>query len=121
VSGADAPDHDHQALSARIDISWPIDRQALSKLTDNRCPSSSTKPPVGTAGRGRVRGGWGHDRLDERRLVRLERAANALFPLLGVGAGLVVGFARSSLARGRREAGWLGRAARYLLAVARCC
>jgi hypothetical protein len=49
----------------------------------------------------------------------LERDANSLFPLLGVGAGLVVvGFARSRLARGLHEAGWLGRAARYLLAVA---
>jgi hypothetical protein len=49
----------------------------------------------------------------------LERDANALFPLLGVGAGLVVvGFARSSLTRRLHEAGWLGRAARYLLVVA---
>jgi hypothetical protein len=49
----------------------------------------------------------------------LEGDANALFPLLGVGAGLVVvGFARSSLTRRLQEAGWLGRAARYLLVVA---
>jgi hypothetical protein len=49
----------------------------------------------------------------------LERDANALFPLLGVGAGLVVvGFARSSLTRRLHEAGWLGRTARYLLVVA---
>ena len=49
----------------------------------------------------------------------LGRDANALFPLLGVGAGLVVvGFARSSLTRRLHEAGWLGRAARYLLVVA---
>jgi uncharacterized membrane protein YgdD (TMEM256/DUF423 family) len=49
----------------------------------------------------------------------LEWDANALFPLLGVGAGLVVvGFARSSLTRRLHEAGWLGRAARYLLVVA---
>jgi hypothetical protein len=49
----------------------------------------------------------------------LERDANALFPLLGVGAGLVVvGFARSNLTRRLHEAGWLGRAARYLLIVA---
>jgi hypothetical protein len=49
----------------------------------------------------------------------LERDANSLFPLLGVGAGLVVvGFARSRLARALHEAGGLGRAARYLLVVA---
>ena len=49
----------------------------------------------------------------------LERDANALFPLLGVGAGLVVvGFARSGLTRRLHEAGWLGRTARYLLVVA---
>jgi hypothetical protein len=49
----------------------------------------------------------------------LERDANSLFPLLGTGAGLVVvGFARSSLARQLDEAGGLGRAARYLLVVA---
>jgi hypothetical protein len=67
------------------------------------------EPPVGTAGRGLVRGGW----------FGLERDANALSPLLGVGAGLVVvGFARSSLTGRLHEAGWLGRAARYLLVVA---
>ncbi len=49
----------------------------------------------------------------------LERDANSLFPLLGVGAGLVVvGLARSSLTRRLHQAGRLGRAARYLLAVA---
>ena len=48
---------------------------------------------------------------------RLDRNANALFPLLGVGSGLVVtGFVRSDL---RRELGrGFGRVARYLLVAA---
>ncbi|MGH8937685.1 MAG: hypothetical protein ACRDXD_15735 [Acidimicrobiia bacterium] len=49
----------------------------------------------------------------------LERNANALFPLLGVGSGLVViGFARSDLKLELQRAGGLGRAAGYLLVVA---
>jgi hypothetical protein len=64
---------------------------------------------AGGAAMGSMNAGW----------FGLERDANALFPLLGVGAGLVVvGFARSSLTRRLHEAGWLGRAARYLLVVA---
>jgi hypothetical protein len=64
---------------------------------------------AGGAMMGSMNAGW----------LGLERDANSLFPLLGVGAGLVVvGFARSRLARGLHEAGWLGRAAQYLLAVA---
>jgi hypothetical protein len=63
---------------------------------------------AGGATMGSMNAGW----------FSLEGDANALFPLLGVGAGLVVGFARSSLTRRLHEAGWLGRAARYLLVVA---
>jgi hypothetical protein len=39
-------EHHHQVLSDLADISWPTDRQLLSKLTDNRCQLSSTKPWV---------------------------------------------------------------------------
>jgi hypothetical protein len=39
-----APGDHSQALSGLIDISRPIDRRALSEHTDNRSPSSSTKP-----------------------------------------------------------------------------
>ncbi|CAN5472327.1 hypothetical protein BH24ACT7_BH24ACT7_23040 [soil metagenome] len=49
----------------------------------------------------------------------LERNANALFPLLGVGSGLVViVFVRSNLRRELHRAGGFGRAARYLLVAA---
>ena len=50
---------------------------------------------------------------------RLDRNANALFPLLGVGSGLVVtGFVRSDLRRELHRAGGFGRVARYLLVAA---
>lgn len=49
----------------------------------------------------------------------LERDANSLFPLLGLGAGLVVvGLVPTDLAQALRHQGLLGRATRYLLLTA---
>ncbi len=49
----------------------------------------------------------------------LDRNANVLFPLLGVGSGLVViGFVRNDLRRELHRAGGFGRTAGYLLVAA---